>query len=638
MENKSKKKGYDKKMERIRFKQFIGLLIIMLFATNSSFLFASEGEAIEPYFTLVFKTNGGGVRPDYGNFLKQHLSRVGINVDIIVQDWPTFVSEITVYHDFDICYVALSGSGADPDFTGVYNENGSLNLFGYHTDMDYNETRGTGLNEWYMKQGNLIMPPDSNARIQHYWIWEQYLMDKILPCQPTFAQKEYTAYWSNLEGWNIEDGMKQSWGKMNFTNTHIGQIDPTEIVTANAAWSNLNPLFQDDTVSNQISNAVMDSLIYYDEDLSVHPHLAESYTFVNDTTVEIVCREGIKWQEDPDGLFPGEEFDSEDIFFTLSAWATVSDDTSNFDWIKKIEIVDSTTIKLYIDGDPSTEVNDAFAPVITYLAKEILPEHYLNQTQLVDGVTPDITHASWNTFTTHCFGTGLFELGTFTEGVETELDVFDDCWWLDNAVDKSNMDFVDRFGNFTSDLDTWRIRIISNQQTALLEFNAGKTDIQEITQFPATREDYTENPDFEVQNETKFYLGFFGYNMRPTRPVIGNPAPAPGDPTISVGLAVRKAISYALDRVEINNIIHRGEFTITDHPIYLKLGIWCNPNIIRYNHDLDLAREYMEIASGPTSIVTTTSLESIIVGMNWFYSLSGLIIFLGIIIIIRKKK
>jgi hypothetical protein len=46
----------------------------------------------------------------------------------------------------------------------------------------------------------------------------------------------------------------------------------------------------------------------------------------------------------------------------------------------------------------------------------------------------------------------------------------------------------------------------------------------------------------------------------------------------------------------MNNVIHKGEYTITDFPIYLKQGIWCNPNIIRYNHDLDLAREYMEIA------------------------------------------
>ncbi len=590
------------KMNKVKTTILVGV-ILSLFAVSSFAVQPAKTDAIDPFFTLVFKTNGGGVRPDYGNFLKQHLARIGINVDVIVQDWPTFVGELIAYRDFDICYVALSGGGADPDFSGIYNENGSLNLFGYHTDMDYNETLGTGLNEWYMKQGNLIMPPDSTERVTHYWNWEQYLMDKILPCQPTFAPKVFTALWSTLEGYSLVDGLTNSWGKMGFTGLHAGQIKTTEIVTTDAAWSDLNPLFQDDASSSTISSATMDTLIYYDADLSVHPHLAKSYTFLNDTTIEIETRTGIKWQDSPDG-HTGYTFDAEDVYFTISAWATVSNDVANYDWIKKLELVDSTHVKLYIDGDPDTDVNDAFAPAITYLATRILPEHYLNQTQLPDGITPDITHASWNKFATSCFGTGLFELGTFTEGVETELDVFADCWMLDAAVDKTGMDFVNRFGDFTGGLDSWRIRIIPDQQTALLEFEVGKVDIEGITQFPVRRDEMIADPDFDVQNDTQFYFGFFGYNMRPVRLDIGSAAVAPGDSSMTKGLAIRKAISYALDRVEINNVIHKGEFTLTDHPIYLKMGIWCNPNIIRYNHDLDKAREYM--AKAGYTIPTTT--------------------------------
>ncbi|MBN1329194.1 MAG: hypothetical protein JXA54_06950, partial [Candidatus Heimdallarchaeota archaeon] len=116
-------------------------------------------DSVDPFFTLVAKTNGGGQRPDYLNFLRQHLARIGIDVSVIIQDWPTFVGELIAFRDFDICYVGLTGGGADPDFSGVYDENGSLNLFGYHTSMDWDDELGTGLNEWYMKQGTLIMPP-----------------------------------------------------------------------------------------------------------------------------------------------------------------------------------------------------------------------------------------------------------------------------------------------------------------------------------------------------------------------------------------------------------------------------------------------------------------------------------------------
>ncbi len=619
-------------MKKFKLKQFIGISIVILFAINLSFLNTSRVDAIEYHFTLIFETNGGGVRPDYGNFLKQQLARIGIYVEVVIQPWPIFDATNPI-RDYDICYLSFSGGGKDPDFTGIYNENGSLNLFGYRTDMDFDETLGTGLNEWYMRQGNLIMPPDSTERIQHYWAWEQYLMDKILPCQPTFAPQDYIIHWSNLEGYDMKDGIVQSWGKMSFEGFHDGQIDNTELVTTDALWFDLNPLFQDDSSSRKISDAIMDPLVYFDDDLSVHTHLAESYTFLNDTTIEIICRDGIKWQDDPDELFLDEYFDVEDVYFTLYSLAELSNNMAKYDWIKKMEIIDEMTLKLYIDGDPDTPENDPFALVLSHLDTNILPEHYLNQTQLGDGITPDIIHDSWNTFATNCFGTSLFELGTFTEGVETKLDIFTDCWWLNATVDKTNMDFVNRFGDFTGGLDSWRIKIIPDIQIALLEFKAGKTDIESITQYPEIRDDMITDSDFAVQNDTRFYLGFFGYNMRPTRSVIGNPNPAPGDPSISVGLAVRKAISYALDIEEINDVIHRGEYTITNHPIYAKMGIWCNPNIIQYNHNLDLARDFMNIAG--YGIITK---ESSTVGTNWVYSFIGSIISLGIAIIIRKKK
>jgi len=578
-------------------------VILSLFLLSSSAVQPAKTNAVDPFFTLVAKTNGGGVRPDYLNFLKQHCARIGINVDVIVQDWPTFVGELIAFRDFDICYVALTGGGTDPDFSGVYDENGSLNCFGYNTDMD------DGLNEWYIVQGNLIM---NDSRVQHYWDWEQYMMDKILPCQPTFAPKSYNAYWSDLTGYDIQKGIVQSWGQMWWDQAHKGQSSTDALVITDAAWSDFNPLFQDDTSSSRISGACLDTLIQYDNDLSVWPMLAKSYEFINDTHLQFVMRDGIKWQDDPDGLETGHLFDARDVYFTLYAWAHVSNDQQLFDFIEEMVLVDDMTLDIYIDGDPDTEENEPYASALGNFWTNILPEHYLNQTQLADGVTPDITHSSWNTFSTNCFGTSLFEFGTFTEGVETTLTVFEDCWWLDETItDDEDLDWVNRFG-FTAEWDTkgmdkYIIRIIPDRQTALLEFEAGKVDLEAVGDFPEKRDAMIIDPDFEVQNDTQFFFGFFGYNMRPVRPVIGNPNAAPGDDTMTIGLAIRKAISYALDRVEINNVIHRGEYTITFHPIYLKMGIWCNPNIIRYNHDLDKARLYMEIAGYVVVEETTTT-------------------------------
>jgi ABC-type transport system substrate-binding protein len=613
------------KVNKVKSAILLGVMV-SLFVVSSFAANPVKTDAVDPFFTLVFKTNGGGVRPDYGNFLRQHVARIGIDLNVIVQDWPTFVGELIAFRDFDICYVGLTGGGADPDFTGVYDENGSLNLFGYHTSMDYDEELGTGLNEWYMKQGTLIMPPDSEERVQHYWDWEQYMMDKICPLLPTFAPKAYIAEWSTLVGYNYTDGILQSFGKMYWSAAHTGQISTDELVITDAAWSDLNPLFQDDTSSSFISSATMDPLIWYDADLSVWPHLAESYTYINDTTIEIVARDGIEWGDDPDGLFPSEDFTIEDVYFTFYAWKYVSNDKHLWDWIKDMEIVGDDTLIIYVDGDDTTPENDPYAPGLPALSTRILPEHYLNQSQLADGVTPDINHPSWNTFATNCFGTGLFEISDFTEGVETVLTLNPDCWRLDEAVTGDTaLNWVERFGfDATWDangMNQLRIRIIPDLQTALLEFEAGKVDIEACTSFPDKRDAYVLDPNFNVQSDTTFSYGFYGYNMREVRPEMGDRTASDLDPTITKGLALRKAISYSVDRDEINDVIHRGEYTITDWPIYPKMGIWCNPNIIRYNHDLDKAREFMTKAGydlgwtpetpGFTMIITISSLMAV---------------------------
>ncbi|MCK5045262.1 MAG: hypothetical protein KAS22_01705, partial [Candidatus Heimdallarchaeota archaeon] len=560
----------------------------------------------------------------YLNFLKQHCARLGINIDVIIQDWPTFVGELIAFRDFDICYVELEGNGIDPDFTGVYDENGSLNLFGYHTSMDWDDDKGTGLNEWYLRQGTLIVPPDSEERVQHYWTWQQYLMDKILPLAPTYSPREYVAYWSSLIGYNFTNGLLQSWGSMDWTQPHEEQLSTDEFVITDAAWSDLNPMFQDDSSSSFISNAILDPLIYYDADLSVWPHLAENYTIINNTQIRITARQGVKWGKGPSDQFPDEFFDIKDVYFTIYSWKYVSQDQHLWAWVEDMEILDQWSMDVFIDGDSTTIENEQYAPFLSSLNVEILPEHYLNQTQLADGVTPDITHSSWNTFATHCFGTGLFEISNFNQGVETVLTVRPDCWRLDPVVTADPaLDWTNRFGFGVGwdGIHQLRIRIIPDQQTSMLEFEFGKVDLESVSWNPTKKDEFIADPDFTVQADTTYSFGFFGFNMREVRPVIGNRDPAPGDPTISIGLCVRKTIAYALDRFEINNVIHRGEYAISDTPLYPKMGIWNNPNIIRYNFDIDKAREYMTKAGydlgwtpttpGFTMLVAFTSIMAI---------------------------
>ncbi|MHA1211230.1 MAG: hypothetical protein ACTSSH_02100 [Candidatus Heimdallarchaeota archaeon] len=393
---------------------------------NQVINFASK-DPVDWSFNLSAMTNYdlGSIRPEYLRYLQEDLAEIGIGIDLDLVDWPTFVGELIAYYGFDMCYIDLTAKVLDPDMTGIYDQDGSLNFFGYDTTMDYEPGLGTGRNEWYLEQGKLIMPPDSEARIQHYWDWQQYLMDDILPHVPGFTPKSFDASWDNLNGYNMTDGILQSFGKMSWSGTHVGQISTSEIVMTTQNWTDLNPLFQKDSDSF-LSSLILDPLLWEDTDLSVWPHLAESYTYLNATTIEISIREDIKWQTDPDGLFTDEYLDIEDVYFTLYSWKHVSNDQHLWMWIEDMEIIDDMTMKIYIDGDDSTPENDPYAQSLHELSTLILPEHYLNQTQMGDGVTPNVTHSSWAKFANETFGTGLFELNSRTVGVETELTTFSD--------------------------------------------------------------------------------------------------------------------------------------------------------------------------------------------------------------------
>lgn len=597
----------------------------------------------DTFFTLDAMTNEG-VRADYLYFLKDALAEIGIDLNVSILTWPEFVMQLIAYRDFDICYVGLTGDGADPDMTGFYNENGSLNLFGYDTSMDYNETLGTGLNEWYIDQGNQIMPPGSEERVQHYWEWEQYLMDEILQLVPTHTPLLYEAAWKELTGYNYTEGLLQSWGKMSWEGTHEGQTGTNEVVIADDAWSDLNPLFQDDSPSSFISSATMDPLLWVDADGPFWPHLAKEIEQINDTYIRIHTREGIKWQPDLEGNFTDEYFNAEDVYFTLYVWGGISCDCQTLCWIEDMVLVDEHTLDIFIDGDRSTPEKESYAPYLAELATKILPEHYLNQTQHANGVTPDINHPSWKKFATHCFGTGLFQITTFQKGEETELTVYDDCWRLNETItNDSALDWNKRFGNFTGGLDTLRVRIISNRTKELAEFDTGKLDKISLSDNGTLINYYQNNSSFQTQSTINYYLPFFGFNMREER---GTPMqsrePCPGNSSLTRGLAIRKAIAYALDREDFINTLLDGRAEINHWPIYQKQRIWCNPNIIRYDHDLALAEYYLELAGFPettTSPSNTTAKDSIAIGQSLLLAVIPIIAAVPtIIIIVRRRK
>ncbi|NHJ48527.1 MAG: hypothetical protein FK733_12150 [Asgard group archaeon] len=542
---------------------------------------------------------------EYSNFIKQYLARIGIRVNIIARSnvlcpYPLQFDGFHGMFTDDLAYYSFSNANLLEYVNRLFRENGSLNYCRYDITMDYDEDLGTGINEWYIDQINTLSQFNRQNLQQTCWEWQNHLMYDILPCIPLFGEPLYKTYWNNLEGYNASSGLIQSWGKMSWDGLHPGQESIGEIIIADKPWCDLNPIVHSEeygTADEFITKLILDPLIYRDGDYTYWPHLVSNWEQLEENHIRLTLREGIKWNIDPDGIFPNEYFDSDDVYFTLN----LAKMSKQCYWLDSLQIINSSIIDLHIKRNRYYKLYDGFLyPYPHYLDDlaniVILPEHYLNQTQFADGITPDRTHPSWEKFSQHCFGTGLFEINNFIENKETELKIQPNSWYLNSSIiNDPKLNWNDRFGNYLGELDTLTIRILPNFFAEGIEFEAGKVDILEINQLPSKPDNQIGlTKDIQLERFKRFDILIL--NMRSYYGYIGSRDPAPCNPSITIGLALRRAIAYSINKKEMNQIINANNYVELNHPISPNLGNWLNPNIARYCYNRDIADLYMKIA------------------------------------------
>jgi len=526
------------------------------------------------------------------------------------------------------------GYPVDPDYSFLYSENGTLNVFSYNTAMDFDPTKGTGINEWYLQQGRMIFPPNSQERIDHYRSWQDYLMDKICPVLPTLSSSSFSANWNNLENYHYNKSLLKNWGDLEWDGLHTGQNNTDELVLSSWEWDDdHNPLTMNISEHSSFPDKCLEPLFCMDDDRTIWPQLAQSFTYLNATTLEITTREGIYWQNY--STFTKEPFTSDDVYFSLYAWKYLSQDQDRYTWIKDFQKISDNQLIIYIDEDNTTTENEPYHESLVSLTDEIFPEHFLNQTQLGDGVTPDMSHSSWDEFSDYCFGTGLFNISSNVPGIEAKFTVRPDCWWLDPAVNKDGMNFAERFGDFSDGyIPHLKLRIYGSD--LMDAFDNGSLDLVTRSSYYIDEKiQYENDPTKDVQTKLEDSFMFFAFNMRESRPRIGDSSPCKSDPTISKGLAIRKAISHALNKTDMSKQYHSGAYTPNYWPMGETIGIWRNPDITKYDFDLDQAKYFMQLAGYPESTDDLSSLN-IIGGLISLLSIG--LVFIAVIMFLKINK
>ena len=170
----------------IRGRKAIAVVLLVSIVVVNVSIRVKNTESVDPLFTLVAK----GFTPTHMDILfliKQQLARIGINLDVLWVDVPD--GDTTKIRNYDLTIIEFRNYMLDdPFFADFYSENGTINVSGYETSIDWDEELVTGKNEWYIQTGLQMTPNDSQDRMNLCWEWQNYLLDDILPCLPLFSK------------------------------------------------------------------------------------------------------------------------------------------------------------------------------------------------------------------------------------------------------------------------------------------------------------------------------------------------------------------------------------------------------------------------------------------------------------------
>jgi ABC-type transport system substrate-binding protein len=613
------------KKKPIIFALFILSSLIVMSAFNANTL-----QAQEPIANLTFKTNGGGVRPDYGLYIAQYLRDIGIEVEVKVEEWVVFLGTLFLTHNYDLGCVRLGGGGATPGSKDVWTTGGSLNIFGLGTDLPYGNT-----SENMQQQSVITVNPEERQTL--LYDWQQLMMDKIIPILPLFSSRGYTALWANTLGYDIRWGLTDSLPYMSYAGYHDGQDSLDEFNIADANWKELNPLQSIDSSSSFIQGLMMEPIVQMNPDYApLKTGLVYEWDQIDETHFQFWMLDDVYWNPSYDstardsnsvpladiptselmvGLKNDEYSDgtnqqvtAKDAVFTYVAWANslVSARTTYHDWISDIYIdpVDELSFHIHIDGDPGTAGAQPYADMWAMLPWQVLPEFFLNSTDTTisytsGGVETTGLYAAITTtpqyvaFSTSAFGCGKYSLDYRIPNSITVMERWDD-WYGKGGIDGTT--------GMTPFVKNINVRVIPDSSAELAEFKAGKLDIGGLGLFPAERKIMQADARYEVQSIVDSSMIFMFYNLR--RPFIGGVdnfeyLNVAGKEEYTKGVAVRKAINYAINRDEMNTVLHDGEDWVAHSVVYPSQAFYYYNDIVKYNYDVDASFEWLEAAGYP---------------------------------------
>ena len=462
----------------------------------------------------------------FTQLIAQEWRRLGLDVTVKVMPWEQMIQEIWFSRDnWDTTAWQMVGrpERSDPDEI-VYNLFHSTTAEKGFNFIGYNNPEYDAL----VEQQRVTLDPNVRREIVRA---AQALLAEDQPNMMLAHPQSTYAY--NNTVWNPSTVVDQSGIGIRNTWSYL-QMEPLGdvsdiILNSSDNVTAINPLYISGGTDSWITELIYDRLMRIGPDGLPQPWAAESYAWIDDTTITVSLREDMIWHD-------GMPVTPEDVVFSFEA-AGSGEAPMYGPFVGSIE-------DMSIDGmDITFTLSEPSAPFLTAsLAKiNLIPKH-IWQPVIEEQLTLETNAESFQEDVP--IGSGPYRFGSWTLNEEVVLEANADHWAAPKA-------------------DRWILRIVPNVEAALGMLRSG--EINFLSDFPgdptvvvAAAE---EDPNLTAVSTVDIGFRYVAFNHR--RPPFNDPV-------------FRRALSASVDRRLIVGAAFRGFAVPSNSVVSPALGFWFN--------------------------------------------------------------
>ncbi|MDR3162363.1 MAG: peptide-binding protein [Helicobacteraceae bacterium] len=305
--------------------------------------------------------------------------------------------------------------------------------------------------------------------------------------------------------------------------------------------SRLNPLLATDTVSGELSLYLFDGLVKYDKNAKIVPEIAESWSFADDRTLIFKLRKDRLWHDKT----PVTARDAVFLYETAIGDRVLTPYASTFRMVESVEAIDDFTLKVVYRSPYFKALETWMMPLI--------PEHILRD-------DPNLMGSSFNT---RPVGNSFYKLEELTLSRNLNLFRFDDFSPYPPAIDRVVFEYI------------------QDPNMEFLRLKSGQIHIGSLNAMQFERQtDNAFRERYEIIENGAFAYTYLGFNLH--------------DPKFQDS-RVREALSYAIDRQELVDVLFLGHGRVCNSP-FLEGAIGYNDSIMSPEQNITKAKALLKEA------------------------------------------